>query len=167
MDLPMGLVSALQSGNCVLFVGAGVGHHAHTRTGLTAPDARGLGLSLASEFGIDAGSDPELSKVAQIVEKRKGRLELIAALERTLGHLQPDEDLQWLMSRTWKAVFTTNYDTVLERCVELNPTPTRTAVSVGINSEVREFDPNFQMPIYHLHGSFLSEGAKGSILVTR
>ena len=166
MDLPMGLVSALQSGNCVLFVGAGVGHHARTRTGATAPDARGLALSLASEFGIDAGSDPELSQVAQIVEKRKGRLELIAVLERTLGHLQPDEDLQWLMSRTWKAVFTTNYDTVLERCVELNPTPTRTVVSMGINSEVREFDPNFQMPIYHLHGSLLSEGAKDSMLVT-
>jgi tetratricopeptide (TPR) repeat protein len=166
MDLPMGLVSALESGDCVLFVGAGVGHHAQTRTGLTAPDARGLALSLASEFGIDAGSEPELAKVAQVVETRKGRLELIAFLKRTLGDLQPDSYLQWLMSRTWRAVFTTNYDGVLERCFELNPAPTQTPVSIGINSEVRTFDPNFQVPIYHLHGSLFSETAKDSILIT-
>jgi Flp pilus assembly protein TadD len=167
VDLPMGLVSALETGNCVLFVGAGVGHYAHNPEGLTAPDARSLAGSLASAFGIDAGDSPELAKIAEVVERRRGRLELIAFLEQTLGHLQPDEDLQWLMSRTWRAVFTTNYDGILERCFELNPSPTQTAVSIGINSEVQDFDPNFQVPIYHLHGSLLSEEAKDAILVTQ
>ena len=167
MDLPMGLVSALETGNCVLFIGAGVGHHARDPRGESAPDGRTLAASLASAFGIDAGEVPDLAKVSELVERRKGRLELIAFLQKALGQLEPDSDLQWLMSLTWRAIFTTNYDGLLERCYELNPNPTQNPVSIGVNSEAQEFDPNFQVPIYHLHGSLLSESAKDAILITQ
>jgi tetratricopeptide (TPR) repeat protein len=166
VDLPMGLVRALETGNCVLFIGAGAGHHAHGPDGSPAPDGRGLALALASTFGIEAGGTLDLAKISEVVQRRKGRLELVAFLEKKLEHLEPDADLRWLMSRTWRAIFTTNYDGVLERCYELDPNPTQTPVSIGVNSEVQDFDPNFQVPIYHLHGSLLTEQAKDAIIIT-
>ena len=108
-----------------------------------------------------------MAKVSELVERRKGRLELIAFLQKALGQLEPDSDLRWLMSLTWRAIFTTNYDGLLERCYELNPNPTQNPVSIGVNSEAQDFDPNFQVPIYHLHGSLLSESAKDAILITQ
>ena len=50
MDLPMGLVSALETGNCVLFIGAGVGHHARDPRGESAPDGRTLAASSSIGF---------------------------------------------------------------------------------------------------------------------
>lgn len=167
MDLPMGLTSALESGNCVLFIGAGAGYHASLPDGTVAPDAATLAERLAVHFRIDIGEERDLAKVAQVAEIRKGRPDVIAFLEKQLIHLEPDEHLLWLLSRTWRAIFTTNYDSVIERCYELISNPTQTPVSMGINSEVRTFDPSFQVPVYHLHGSLFTTDAKDAILLTQ
>lgn len=167
MDLPMGLISALESGNCVLFVGAGAGCHASYPDGSHAPDGATLAQLLAERFRIDVGDEHDLAKVSQVAQIRKGRPDVIAFLEKKLSDLEPDEHLRWLLSRTWRAVFTTNYDSVIERCYETLANPTQTPVSMGINSELQSFDPSFQVPIYHLHGSLFTTDAKDAILLTQ
>ena len=168
MDLPLGLVRAIESGNCVLFLGAGIGHYLRDADGNNAPGAEDLARGLADRFKIEIeeGEKPQLAQIAQLVELRRGRAELIAYLEKRLTGLEPDEHLRWLLSLTWRAIFTTNYDGGIERCYELNPSPTQRPVVIATNSETTTWDPRFEVPIFHLHGSLFSAAAKEAILVT-
>lgn len=166
MDLPLGLIGAIESGECVLFLGSGVGYNMLRPDGSAMPDGRALAKSLALRFGIDVGDDPDLAQVAQIVELRYDRARLVGHLDRELSGFEPDENMRWLASLTWAAVFTTNFDPGIERAYELVANPTQTPVSIGTNSETRSWDPKFQVPVFHLHGSLASSQAKQSILLT-
>jgi len=70
-QLALGLRQALESAECVLFVGAGVGKHYLTKDGNPAPDGATLAKLLATHFSVEAGESPDLAKVAQIIEIRK------------------------------------------------------------------------------------------------
>jgi len=96
--IALGLRQALESGDCVLFVGAGVGEHFIATDGTHAPDGGTLAKELADQFGIEAGGSPDLAKVAQIIEIRKrGRSELETSIKRRLTDLEPDDVFSWLM----------------------------------------------------------------------
>lgn len=73
--LPLGLRHALESGECVLFVGAGIGSHLKGPDGQTAPDGHNLAKQLAEAFSIDTDTY-DLTQISQIVTIRKGRPEL-------------------------------------------------------------------------------------------
>ena len=60
------------------------------RGGEHAPDAPTLAQELADQFKIESGTKPELPKVSQVVELRKGRLELETFLKKRLSCLEPD-----------------------------------------------------------------------------
>lgn len=166
MDLPLGLTSALESGNCVLFVGAGAGYEMFKADGTVAPAGVALAQSIAERFKIDTGGVDDLALVAQIAETRHGRAKLIAHIDRELAALEPSPDLRWLMSLTWKAIYTTNYDAVIERCYALNPNPTQQPVPIATNSDFAPWDPRFEVPIFHLHGSLASPEGREAILIT-
>jgi hypothetical protein len=84
VDIPLGLRQSLESGECVLFIGAGIGQHL-LRDGKPTPDGASLAEQLAKDFKIDVRGTPvNLAKVAQIVELRKGRLELETYLQKQL-----------------------------------------------------------------------------------
>ncbi len=164
--LPMALRNALEAGNCVLFLGAGIGHYAKDGAGKVAPDGSALAKEIAAEFAIDVGPDAiDLAKIAQLVEIRKGRSELVAFLSRRLADLEPDENLRWLFSLTWKAIFTTNYDRIVERAYEQAVDPRQRAVSVSLSAEVVPVDQRFEVPLYHLHGALFADNPP-HILIT-
>src|SRR5450759_5680357 len=120
--IALGLRQALESGDCVLFVGAGVGQHYKAADGAAAPDGGALAKELAEHFGIDGGSSPDLAKVSQIIEiRKKGRSELETFIKRRLADLEPDDIFCWLTSVRWKAIFTTNYDGAIQRAYAKNP----------------------------------------------
>ena len=166
LTLPIGLTTAIESGSCVLFLGAGTGTHTRDADGQPAPDGESLARELAERFEVEVDEGtPELAIVSAIVELRKGRAELEAFLTERLSGLEPDETLQWLLSLPWRAIFTTNYDGVIERAFELNPTPPRNPVVISASAEVVSLDPRFELPVYHLHGYLFTAG-KPRILIT-
>jgi tetratricopeptide (TPR) repeat protein len=167
VHLPLGLTSALETANCVLFLGAGIGYHLTDPQGNHAPTADQLANELAQEFGIDTGGSTDLALIAQIVEQRHGRPKLNGFLVQRLSELEPDGELRWLLSLTWKAIYTTNYDSGVERCYALNPDPTQRPVVISSNSEVSPWDPRFDVPIFHLHGSIATDVGNASILITQ
>ncbi|HTA22647.1 MAG TPA: SIR2 family protein [Terriglobales bacterium] len=152
--VPLGLRTALESGNCVLFVGAGLGEHVLDKEGKPAPDGRELARRMADNFKIDTGGDYDLAEVAEIVELRIGRPELETFIKSQVGDLRPDEAFQWLTRIRWKAIFTTNYDNVIETAYNLNPNPPLKPVPFGITPELFPIDTRFDVPVYHLHGRF-------------
>ncbi len=150
-DIPLGLRHALEAGDCVLFVGAGIGRHL-SREGAEAPTGNVLARELAEHFKIDVGDATDLAKVSQIVEIRKGRTELETYLAKRLCGLEPDPTMRWLCTVRWKAIFTTNYDDGIERAYAQTSGPPQTPVPISSSSQITEFDRRFQVPIYYLHG---------------
>src|SRR5688500_4232425 len=53
LDFPLGLRHALEAGECVLFLGAGIGGHLRDRSGNPTPDAATLASEIAQYFSID------------------------------------------------------------------------------------------------------------------
>jgi len=156
----------MESEECVLFVGSGIGRYTSDSKGKTGPDGPTLASELAGHFGIDTDGNVELSKIAEIVEIRNGRPELETFVRSRLAGLDPDETLRWLFSRRWKAIFTTNYDFVIERAYELNPTPPQAPRPISVTSEIVALDPRFDVPIYYLHGTLFGASAP-TIVITR
>jgi hypothetical protein len=93
-DLPLGLRHALESGQCVLFLGAGIGAHLLEANGNPAPDGSTLAREMAAHFGIDDDGTSDLSKISEFVEITKGRLEAETFVRKRLGGLEPDEHFQ-------------------------------------------------------------------------
>ncbi|MFT4264745.1 MAG: SIR2 family protein [Nocardioides sp.] len=63
-------------------------------------------------------------------------------------------------------MFTTNYDGAVEACYESQVEPLQLPVPIASNSEARSWDPRFEVPIIHLHGSLASDAGKETILLT-
>jgi len=155
--IPLGLRHALETGECVLFIGAGIGGHLSDNGGRTAPNAQELANELAAQFEIETEGSSDLAKISQIIEiRKKGRKELLAFLQKRLAELTPDKDLQWLLGRRWKAIYTTNYDKGIERAYELNPNPAQHPRVASVTSELSSINPLLEIPIIHLHGSLFS-----------
>lgn len=165
-SIPLGLQQAMESEQCVLFVGSGIGYYARDAKGNCGPDAATLAGDLAKHFGEDVEGSSDLSKVAELVELKHGRTELETFVKSKLTGLEPDDTLRWLFSQRWQAIFTTNYDGVIERAYELNPKPPQIARSISVTSELVPLDPRFDVPIYHLHGTLFSPAAP-VIIITR
>jgi hypothetical protein len=165
--IALGLRQALESGDCVLFVGAGAGQHYKAPDGTPAPDGGSLAKELADHFAIAAGSAPDLAKVAQIIEiRKKGRSELETFIKRRLAELEPDDIFSWLTSIRWKAVFTTNYDGAIQRAYAKNPDPPQTPVTITATGDLVSFDRRFQVPVIHLHGALYGvEKPRGGYLL--
>ena len=68
--LPLGLRQALESGDCVLFLGAGIGRHYTRPDGKPAPDANGLVEDLIQHFKLGI-APTDLARVASLVEIRE------------------------------------------------------------------------------------------------
>lgn len=164
-QLPLPLRNALEAGTAVLFVGSGIGGNAQDPQGHLGPTGSALAEEIATAFGIEYAGQADLAQIAQIVELRKGRRELYAFLSGRLAELEPDEDVKWLFSLTWKAIFTTNYDRIIERAYELLPNPTQQPVAISASSELVPFNAGFEVPVYHLHGALFGQ-SDPRILIT-
>ena len=164
-DFPLGLKTALESGNCVLFLGAGIGSHLVDQEGNSAPDGSTLAKELADEFKIETDTSLDLAKISAIVELRKGRTELETYLRKRLGNLKPDKNLQWLFTRKWRAIFTTNYDNSIEVGYSLLEDPPQKPITITASSGIVPYNWRYEVPIYHLHGTLLGIG-KPNIIIT-
>lgn len=165
ITIPLGLRHALESGECVLFVGAGIGSHLRRPDGSQAPDASSLAKEMADRFNVPASAPYDLARISQVVELRKGRAELDAFVRQRLADLEPDGTIRWISTIRWRAIFTTNYDLSIERAYTLNPEPPQNPVPVAATADLVRFDPRFEVPVYHLHGT-VSGSARTPMVIT-
>lgn len=150
--LPLALRQALEKGDCVLFLGAGVGCHYTRPNGKPAPDGKELVEDLIRHFKLNI--DPtDLPRVAQLAEIRSSRPELDSFIKKTFANLEPDEYIRWLTTFRWRSIFTTNYDMGLERAYEVNGNPPQNPKPIAVTADLRYTDTYVDVPIFHLHGT--------------
>ena len=165
MELPIGLTTAIETGNCVLFIGAGIGEHLRQPGGGTAPNGSQLARKLAADLDVEGFEDALLPQVAQLYVIRKGRQELHTFLKDEFRDLEPDDTFRWLFGLTWKAIFTTNYDRAIERAYELDPSSRQNPITVCDSSQLVAYNSNIEVPVFHLHGC-LYEGSRAPVVIT-
>lgn len=150
---PLALQQAIESGDCILFVGAGIGANLIDASGKSAPMARDLAQEMAEHFGIETDGNHSLASIAEVVEIQHKRPNLISFVRRRLSGLQPDESVKWLATQRWKAIYTTNYDQCIEKAYELTSSPPQNPVVISYNSEIVPYNVSVQVPIVHIHGT--------------
>ncbi len=111
MKIPGELRSSIFSGNCVLFVGSGASTEAD------APSAQEIARELSRRYLHGQHQDEPLSKIAAYIEAdpKQGRKLVVDYLMNRLSRLQPSKTHLLLPKFDWAAIYTTNYDTLLEQ----------------------------------------------------
>lgn len=93
----------------ILFMGAG------SSIPSGGPTGKELALSIAKKFGISDAEGLDLCEVSTIVERRYSRRDLVYFLRDLIGKLSPAGSIYNLPYYDWRAIFTTNYDTLIEQ----------------------------------------------------
>ena len=153
---------ALESGNAAVMVGSGFSRNADGGANVGTWDdlARALAKGLTPQSEYNSAVAFNAANATQLAEQYE-RLFSRPALEQLLKEVVPDERLtpgglhESLLSLPWSEVFTTNYDTLLERTSE------RLLDSSYLTVCCREDIPQSKVigrrRIVKLHGSFASQ----------
>jgi hypothetical protein len=106
----------LEGGRCTLFLGAGASQGAQTDAGRKSPSGDELSLLIAEQFLGDRTWILSLENAASLaIAKRRGNLDLLQEFikDRLVG-LKPTPAHKKITWFTWRALVTTNYDSLIE-----------------------------------------------------
>lgn len=144
------LAAQISPARTTLLFGAGASIPSGALTG--AQFARKLGSFLDPE-----PEDAELSEVAQLLENRRGRGFLVSKVREALDGLTPTAGLLTLPSFDWRAIYTTNYDTLVEQSYRKSSRPLQVFRS---NFDVTQARDN-RTPLWKIHGCVSQDAADG------
>ena len=173
MAIPKDLLSSVASGNCILFLGAGV--HAPAPDQLPqysrpVEERLPIGGELArrltevSDLGsyFEQGQERDLQRVSMCVEVREQRKGLIDRLNDLVRPGRPSDALSMLAALPFKIFVTTNFDLLLEeelRRVKKSPQRIVYDPSRGQSKDVSD-DPTSERPlVFKMHGDLDSPDA--------
>lgn len=164
LEIPRRLVELISAGDCVLFVGAGASRDA------SGPTGSELATLLGSHFGKADIPTSDLRRFADILtglpdvdreDVDKRIIESVKALAPSAGH-------RLVPSFCWRAIFTTNYDRLIEVSYDIAHTE-KIHAAQDLQLVVSLVDPygmhdRGQVPLFKLHGC-ISNISKGNPLV--
>jgi hypothetical protein len=111
MDYSRALISAAD-GKAILFVGAGFALGAESLNGSKFPTGPNLAKFLCNEADVRTSEDLKTASSWYLKKKRPD--ELITLLQHTFSAVSIEEKHESIAGTPWKAIYTTNYDDVLE-----------------------------------------------------
>jgi len=125
MKIPEELYNYIISGKCVLFIGAGASMEAG------APSAQELAKDLSKNYLEGQHQKEPLSRVASYVQSKPGlgRRVVIDYVVNRFSQLEPNKAHLLLPRFNWPAIYTTNYDTLIEQAYEKSGIKYKTVIS--------------------------------------
>ena len=112
-------VNAIESGRCILFVGAGFSFGASNLEGKPIVSATRLSKLLleACEIKDDTGYD--LDTAAEEYVTRFGDEALVTLLHKNFTSKDSTDDQKTIICQPWHRIYTTNYDDIIEKIAHL------------------------------------------------
>lgn len=141
------LKPAVSSGAAVCLVGAGYSRLAQDAQGELVPSTDELTVEIKSALGIDPSEPANLSEIADFAEDSStASADLRKLLIRRLTVTSPSKAQEVVARAPWRALFTTNFDDVLEQGRKAG---TFTPVTPVTDAQLI---PSDKTPIYYMHG---------------
>ncbi len=150
------LLEAVKGQRCVLFLGAGASKEARNTEGLKPPDANQLRDILAERFFKKPMPDRDVMTVAEMAISTSGSAaQVYEEVRNSFVGFEPQETHQLLPTFLWKAIATTNYDTIVEDAYKKVTEKLQQIVPLvkddePIDERLREFANS--LPYLKLHG---------------
>lgn len=114
LTLPPHLLNEIESGNVVLFLGAGASREARNSRNERPPLAKELAGLIARKFLNDKYATFPLNQVAALAESASDLFTFQRFLADTFSGFLPTDSHLKLATFRWRGIATTNYDTILE-----------------------------------------------------
>lgn len=158
----------ISSGECILFLGAGASLSSLDNQGNSCPSTAELTRKIALEFlGEDAANrETDLKSVAFYAENQKSRRDLNKFIINLLSDLEPSIGLKLIPRFKWKAIYTTNYDTLVEKAYDEYPDR---AQKLNIITSTSDYVENNEgtVNLYKIHGCIRSAHTdQGRLIIT-
>lgn len=150
------LIEAVKAQRCVLFLGAGASKEARNAEGHKPPDADQLRDILADRFFKKAMPNRDVMAVAEMAIANSGSApQVYEEVRKAFTGFAPQATHRLIPSFSWRAIATTNYDTIVEETYKEVTTKIQQIVPLvkddePIDERLREFaNP---VPYLKLHG---------------
>jgi len=155
------LAKGIMPNETVLFFGSGS----------SVPSGAPTSRELATAVGKDLGSDIDvagytLTEVASLAEQRHSRTWLIEKVRQAFERVAPNGGVRNMSLYDWKSLYTTNYDTVIERCYGTAHIPLE-VFSSNFDFSAKK-DP-LATRLFKLHGTLdkdISDGHVSRLIIT-
>ncbi len=117
-DLPQTLVSSLREGRVVLFLGAGASVGAVHPVNSPVPKGAELGRLLAEKFLGTSYADRPLAHIAELAISESDLVTVQGFIADLFRLFDPTPFHKQLALLPWKAIYSTNYDLIIERAYQ-------------------------------------------------
>lgn len=154
------LKQSINSRQSVLLLGAG----AAMPSG--APSGAALAEKLWQDVAKSSAQSDDLIDTASILERRFGRRAVMEIVRNTLQPLQPTGGLLAIPHHGWNAVFSTNFDKLVERAYKRAGVP---LIPVRSNFDLTNRENREGVTLYKIHGCITQDrafGDKASMILT-
>lgn len=140
------LSEIIQSGTCILFLGAGVSRDSG------APSGGQLAKELSQRFLSGDPESTDLGYISELIDAIEGRRALNDWLIKRFRGLTPQGALLTILHFRWKSIYTMNFDTLLEEAYRQTPDALqRLHPFYSDKDPLSHLGPD-EVPLYKLHG---------------
>lgn len=154
------LVQNLDPTRTVLFFGAG------SSLPSGSPSASDLAKAVADKFGVD-GADLSLAEISELAEMSSDRSTLIKFVRTLFPQPNPTGGLLNIPIYSWRGIYTTNYDELLERAFSIRKSK---YTVITTNYDFSKHSAPEAQPLYKIHGTLgqdVSDGHKSRMILTQ
>jgi len=149
-EIPKILIDNIRSRNVVLFLGAGFAYNAKHPENKKAPLGNKLKDIIADKFLDGKYKDSSLTYVSDLAISETNLFDVQNLIYDIFEKFYPNDNHVTYTKFPWKAIFTTNYDLILERAFEQTKVAFK---SVYRNTSAQQiFKTPSTIPYYKLHG---------------
>ena len=150
--IPHHLIEQLKAGNVVLFLGAGASFGAKNKNNQSLPSGKELSKLLAEKF-LGNEVEGELSYISELCISESSLFDVQQFIASIFKEFLPNSHHLKIPEFVWKAIFTTNYDLVVENAYRQNKNSLQELVTVSKNTpKTQIFYKENVVPYYKLHG---------------
>ena len=146
------MVDKISAGQCILFVGAGLTQSCKDNQGVKGPSATELARLVSTRFLGQNEVQDNLPLAADYSLAFHNKYDIDSFIRGQLGGLIPSPAALAIPQIPWKAIYTTNYDLVIEKAYESVKHPIQLVQPLYSNLTPLSSLPDGSIPLYKLHG---------------